>query len=99
MLTKELLFTTETTKRIINCPTFRNLKKISLDVTSELFDFEMFAEAMKVCTKSLKLSEFQLKSLHFQMLPETDFELSFDFSLSPEYRNQIQAFIDETIDK
>ena len=32
------------------------------------------------------------------MLPETDFELSFYVWFSVEYGNQLQAFIDETID-
>ena len=53
---KEVVFTSETTKRIINCPTFRNLKRFRLDVTSELFDFEMFAEAMKVRKKVFQSS-------------------------------------------
>ena len=41
-------FTDETAQKIVNCPTFKNLKKFHLDVNSELFEFQVFAEAMKV---------------------------------------------------
>ena len=44
----ENLFTAETAKKIIRCPTFKNLKSFWLDVTSEVFDFQIFAQAMKV---------------------------------------------------
>ena len=44
----ENVFTTETAKEIIRCPTFRNLKTFYLKVTSEVFDFVLFAKAMKV---------------------------------------------------
>ena len=41
-------FTSETAKKIVSCPSFKNLKKFFLSVTSESFDFQLFVAAMKV---------------------------------------------------
>ena len=40
--------TNETAQIIANCPAFENLKEFHLDINSELFNFQVFAEAMKV---------------------------------------------------
>ena len=40
--------TNETAQKIVNCATFKNLKKFYLEVNSERFNFRIFAEAMKV---------------------------------------------------
>ena len=32
------------------------------------------------------------------MQPKTDFHIRFEFNPSPEYKNQLQAFIDKTVD-
>ena len=42
------IFSKDTAKEIVNCPSFKNLKVFRLCILSESFDFQIFVKAMKV---------------------------------------------------